>query len=99
MIFEYKSSYIIVIPTGNKKKNRKWVKWGGNSSPLFYSPPPFSPVSIQTLFILSIRSEEALLFLVLLIHINTHNLFIIIYNPNVTGIYIYIYDPRRSSFY
>ena len=25
MIFEYKSSYIIVIPTGNKKKNRKWV--------------------------------------------------------------------------
>ena len=25
VIFEYKSSYFIEIPTGNKKKNRKWV--------------------------------------------------------------------------
>ena len=73
MSFEYKSNYIIVIPTGNKKKNRKWAKWGGNSSPLFYSLPPFPPVSILTVIILSIRSEEVLLYLVLLIHINTHN--------------------------
>ena len=68
------SNVFIVIPTGNdKKKNRKWAKWGGNSSPLFYPLPPFPPVSILTVIILSIRSEEVLLFLVLLIHINTHN--------------------------
>ena len=35
--------------------------------------PPFPPVSILTVIILSIGSEEVLLFLVLLIHINTHN--------------------------
>ena len=33
----------------------------------------FLPVSILTVIILSIRSEEVLLFLVLVIHINTHN--------------------------
>ena len=48
-------------------------KWGGNSSALFYPLPPFPPVSILSVIILSIRSEEVLLFLVLLIHINTHN--------------------------
>ena len=48
-------------------------KWGGNSSPLFYRLPPFLPVSILTVIILCIRSEVVLLFLVLLIHINTHN--------------------------
>ena len=73
MIFEYKSSYIIVIPTGNKKEKPEVCKWGGNSSPLFYHLPPFPPVSILTVIILSIRSEEVLLFLVLLIQINTHN--------------------------
>ena len=39
-------SYFIMIPTGNKKKNRKWVKWGGNILLLFYPLSPFSPVSI-----------------------------------------------------
>ena len=73
MNFEHKSSYIIVILTGKKKKNRKWVNGGGNSSPpLFFPLPLFSPVSILTVIILSLRSEEVLLFLVLLIHINTH---------------------------
>ena len=73
MSFEYKSSYIIVIPTGNKKEKPEVGKWGGNSSPLFYPLPLFSPGSILTVIILSISSEEVLLFLVLLIHINTHN--------------------------
>ena len=73
MIFEYKSSHIIVIPTGNKKEKPEVGKSGGNSSPLFYPLPPFPPVSILTVIILSIRSEEVLLFLVLLIHINIHN--------------------------
>ena len=67
------SSYFIVIPANNKKKNQKWTKWGGNSSPFFYPLPPFPPVSILTVIILSIRYEEVPLFLVLLIHINTHN--------------------------
>ena len=62
-----------MIPTSEKNKNRKWAKWGGNSSPLFYLLPPFFPVSILDVINLSIRSEEVLLFLVLLIHINTHN--------------------------
>ena len=44
---------------------------GGKSSPLFYLTPPFLPVLFR--IILSIRSEEVLLFLVLLIHINNHN--------------------------
>ena len=73
MSFEYTSSYFIVIPAGNKKKNRKWAKWGGNSSPLFYQLSPFPPLSIMAVFILSTGSEEVVLFLVLLIHINTHN--------------------------
>ena len=72
MSFEYKSSYIIAIPTGNKKEKPEVGKWGGYSSPLFSPLPPFSLVSILTVIILSIRSEEVLLFLVLLIHINTH---------------------------
>ena len=67
-----KSSYIIVIPTGYKKK-LDVGKCGGNSSPLFNPLPLFPPVSILTVIILSIRFEEVLLFLVLLIHINTHN--------------------------
>ena len=57
MSFEYKSSYIIVIPTGNKKEKPEVGKWEGNSSPLFYPIPPFSPVSILTVIILSIRSK------------------------------------------
>ena len=69
MSFEYKSSYIIVIPTSNKKRKPEVGKWWGNPSP----PPTFPHVSILTVIILSIRSEEVLLFLVLLIHINTHN--------------------------
>ena len=73
MSFEYKSSYIIVIPTSNKKEKTEVGKWGGNSSLLFYSLSPFPSVSILTVIILSIRSEEVLLFLVLLIHIKTHN--------------------------
>ena len=50
-----------------KTKNQKWAKWGENSSPLFYPSHP----SFLSLFwiILSIRSEEVLLFLVFLIHI------------------------------
>ena len=56
-----------------KTKNRKLAKWGGNYSPLFHPLPPFLPVSILNVIILSIRSEEVLLFLVLLIHINTNN--------------------------
>ena len=66
MCFEYQSSYIIVIPTGNKKKTEV-CKWGGNSSLFFWSLPPFPPMSILAVIILSIRSEEILLFLVLLI--------------------------------
>ena len=65
MNFEYKSSYIIVIPTGNKKEKPKVFKWRGNSSPLFYSIPPFPPVSILTEIILSIGSEEVVIFCVI----------------------------------
>ena len=73
MSFENKSSYTIGIPTGNKKEKAEVGKWGGKTSPLFYPLPPLPPVSNLTVIILSIRSEEVLLFLVLLIHINTHN--------------------------
>ena len=73
MSFEYRSSYFIVIQTSNKKKNRKWANEEETLHPLFYSLPPFPPVSILTVIISSIGSEEVLLFLVLLIHINTHN--------------------------
>ena len=48
-----------------------WVKWGGNSSPLFNPLLPFLPVSILAELIIS--KEEVLLNLVLLIHINTHS--------------------------
>ena len=48
-------------------------KWGGNSSPLFYPLPLFPTVSILSVIISSIKSEEVLLFVVLFIHINTHN--------------------------
>ena len=72
MSFEYKSSYMIMIPTGNKKKIGSG-KWGGNLHPSSTSLPPFPLVSILTVIIFSITSEEDLLFLVLLIHINTHN--------------------------
>ena len=37
---EYKSSYIIVIPTGNKKKNRKWV----NGEETLQPPPTLSSI-------------------------------------------------------
>ena len=40
---------------------------------LLLSLPPLLPVSILTVIILSTRSEDVLLFLVLFIHINTHN--------------------------
>ena len=73
MSFEYTSNYFIVIPSSNKKINRKWAN-GGKTLHLFSTHfPPFPPVSILTVIILSIGSEEVLLFLVLLIHINTHN--------------------------
>ena len=72
MNFEYKSNYIIVIPAGNKKEKPEVGKWGGNSSPLFYTPHP-SLLCLFWLIILSIRSEEVLSFLVLLIQINPHN--------------------------
>ena len=46
---------------------------GWNSLPLFYPLSAFPPVSILSVIIVPIRSEEVLLFLVLLNHINTHN--------------------------
>ena len=72
----YRLKKITVIPTSNKKLKKEKPdvgKWGRNSSPLFNSFPPFPRVSILTVIILSIRSEEVLLFLMLLIHINIHN--------------------------
>ena len=61
-----------MILTGNKRKtgsgqNRE------DSSPLFKHLPPFPPVSILAILTISTGSEEILLNLVLLIHINTHN--------------------------
>ena len=73
MSLEYTSSYFIVIPTGNKKEKPEVDKCGGNSSPVFYPLPSFLPVSILTVIILPIRSEEVRLFLMLLILILTHN--------------------------
>ena len=35
-----------------KTKNRKWAKWGENSSPFFYPLSPFLPVSILNCFML-----------------------------------------------
>ena len=51
--------------------NWKWAKWGENSA----APSNPSHPSFLRLFwiILSIRSEEVILFLVLLIYIKTHN--------------------------
>ena len=73
MSLKYTSSYLIVIPTGNKKEKPEVGEMGeGNSSP-FYPLPPFPPGSILIVINLSIGSEEDQLFLVLLIHINTHN--------------------------
>ena len=66
MSFEYTSIYFIVILTGNKKGRKLFT-------PPFYPLLPFAPVSILTVIILSIGSEKVLLFLVLLIHINTNN--------------------------
>ena len=73
MSFEYTSNYFIVVSTGNKKKNRKWTNGEETLHPSSTPSQPFPPVSILTVIILSIGSEEGLLFLVLLIHINTHN--------------------------
>ena len=56
-----------MIPTGNKKEKSEVSP----TSPFFYLLPP--PVSVLAVFILSIRSEDVMLFLVLLIHINTHS--------------------------
>ena len=64
------SSYFIVIPTG-KKTNQKWTNGEETLHPSSTLSHPI--LSILTVIILSIRSEEVLLFLVLLIHINTHN--------------------------
>ena len=79
MSFEYKSIYIIMIPTGNNK-NRKWVNGEENLPPSSTPSHPFL-LCLFWLIILSIRSEEVLLFLVLLIHINTHKRI----EMNVTG--------------
>ena len=73
MSLEYTSSYFIVIPTGNKKKNRKWVNGEETLHPSCTASHP-SLLCLFWLIILSIRSEEVLLFLVLLIHINNHNM-------------------------
>ena len=73
MSFEYTSCYFIVIPTGNKKKNRKWTNGEETLHPSSTPFPPFPPVSILTVIILSIRFEKFLLLLVLLIYINTRN--------------------------
>ena len=73
MSLEYTSSYFIVIPTGNKKKNRKQINGEETLHPSSTPFQPFPPMFILTVIILSMRSEEVLLFLVLLIHINTHN--------------------------
>ena len=73
MSFEYTLSYLIVIPTGNKKKNRKWANGEETLLPSSITFPPVPSVSILTVIILSTGSEEVLLFLVLLIHINTPN--------------------------
>ena len=70
---EYTSSYFIVIPTGNKRKTGSGRNGEETLPPLSYILPPFLPVSILAKLIISIGSEEVLLFLVLLIHINTHN--------------------------
>ena len=73
MSFEYTSSYFIVILTGNKKKNRKWANGEETLHPSSTPFQPFPPVSFLTIIILSFGSKEVLLFLVLLIYINTHN--------------------------
>ena len=56
-----------------KKKNWTWVNGEETLHPSSTLLPPFLPASILSVIILSIRSEEVLLFLVLLIHINTHH--------------------------
>ena len=73
MSFEYTYSNFIVIPTGIKKEKLEMGKWGGNVSPFFWPLLIFPPVSFLTVIILSIKSVEVLLFLVLLIQINIHN--------------------------
>ena len=61
------STYFIVIPTGNKRKTGSQQ----NGEETFHHP--FHHPSILAVLIKSIGSEEFLLILVLLIHINTHN--------------------------
>ena len=56
-----------------KKKNRKWVNGEETLHPSSTPSHPSLLFSILTVIIVSIRSEEVLLFLVLLIYINTHN--------------------------
>ena len=73
MSLEHISSCFIVISTGNNKK--KNLKWTNGVEILHPSSTPFlhfPPVSILTAIILYIRYEEVLLFLELLIQINTH---------------------------
>ena len=65
-----------MIPTGNKKENKKnheWINGEEILHPLFFPLALFPPLSFLSVIILSIRSEEVLLFLELLIHINTYN--------------------------
>ena len=60
MYLDFKNKKKITIIPTRKKTPQKWAKWGENSSPLFYPSHP----SFLCLFwiILSIRSEEVLLF-------------------------------------
>ena len=45
-----KNQFTLIL-TSDKIKNRKWAKWGENSSPLFYPLPSFFPVSVLNYFI------------------------------------------------
>ena len=73
MNLEYTSSYFIMIPTGKIRKTGSGRNGEENSSPLFNPLPPFPPVSILVVLIISIGSEEVLWNLELLIHTNTHS--------------------------
>ena len=46
MNLEYTSSDFIVIPTGNKKKNRKWTN--GEETPPHSSTPPTLPSCVYS---------------------------------------------------
>ena len=61
MSFEYKSSYIIYQPV-IKKEEPEVGEMGRKLFTPLLPPPTFLPVSILTVIILSIRSEEVLFF-------------------------------------